>query len=137
MQGEGLLKVIEDKTVVNAADATLIAIELSRSKAIARRVFQPAVMTATAIALLFCASLDAAIPVAANPVTNPADNLPDRPGKDSLLKACSNCHQPDIVIGQKRDLAGWQEIVDQMVARGATVDEAETQAIIAYLTDSK
>lgn len=65
--------------------------------------------------------------------TTPADNLPNRPGKDKLVAACGGCHQPDIVIGQQRDAEGWREVVDQMVARGATVQETDYEQIITYL----
>ena len=64
---------------------------------------------------------------------SPAGNLPDGPGKDQIIQACSGCHQPDIVIGQKRDAAAWRELVDQMIARGANVEEARYEEIITYL----
>lgn len=78
-------------------------------------------------------------PAAFMPVSvsaNPADNLPDRPGKDQIIQACSGCHQPDIVIGQKRDPAAWRELVDQMIARGANVEEARYEEIITYLAQT-
>lgn len=65
-----------------------------------------------------------------------AENLPDKPGKDRVVLACGNCHQPDIVVGQQHDLAGWREIVDQMVARGASVDEADYAVITTYLAEN-
>ena len=43
--------------------------------------------------------------------------LPDRPGKAGIVQSCSGCHQPDIVLGQKRDAVAWRELVDQMIAR--------------------
>ena len=73
-------------------------------------------------------------PVTAN--ANPADNLPNRPGKDQVILSCSGCHQPDIVIGQKRDATAWRELVDQMIARGANVDEAKYEEIITYLAQA-
>ena len=51
----------------------------------------------------------------------------DPPGAENL--------RPGIVVGQKRDPAAWRELVDQMVARGAMVDEANYEKIIAYLTE--
>jgi cytochrome c5 len=62
-----------------------------------------------------------------------AANLPDRPGKDQIVQSCSGCHQPDIVIGQKRDAAAWRDLVDQMIARGANVEEAKYEEIVTYL----
>ncbi|MBU6165457.1 MAG: hypothetical protein KGQ52_04930 [Alphaproteobacteria bacterium] len=62
--------------------------------------------------------------------------LPDRPGKAGVVQACSGCHQPDIVLGLKRDAPAWRELVDQMIARGAPVDEARYEEIIAYLAQA-
>ncbi len=62
--------------------------------------------------------------------------LPDRPGKASIVQFCSNCHQPDIVLGLKRDAPAWRELVDQMIARGAIVDEAKYEEIITYLAQA-
>ncbi len=62
--------------------------------------------------------------------------LPDRPGKAGIVQSCSGCHQPDIVLSLKRDAAGWRELVDQMIARGANVEEAKYEEIIAYLAQA-
>lgn len=63
----------------------------------------------------------------------PATDLPDGPGKDRLLATCGSCHDPRIVIGQHHDLPGWQELIDQMIARGANVSDPDYAAISAYL----
>ncbi len=62
--------------------------------------------------------------------------LPDRPGKAGIVQSCSGCHQPDIVLGQRRDAVAWRELVDQMIARGANVEEARYEEIIAYLAQA-
>ena len=62
--------------------------------------------------------------------------LPDRPGKAGIVQSCSGCHQPDIVLAQKRDAVAWRELVDQMIARGANVEEARYEEIIAYLAQA-
>lgn len=83
-----------------------------------------------ALAVITCAFAQAA------PSDPPgAENLRPGPGKALVIQSCSQCHQPDIVVGQKRDPAAWRELVDQMVARGAMVDEANYEKIIAYLTE--
>jgi cytochrome c5 len=62
--------------------------------------------------------------------------LVEAPGKDRLLAGCNGCHEASIVVGQHRDLAGWHELIDQMIARGAPVS-AEDQATIAkYLAEN-
>jgi len=95
--------------------------------------------TAAALAVTCAAAMaqSTATPPAAAPAmlasSEAAANLPDRPGKDQIVQSCSGCHQPDIVIGQKRDAAAWRDLVDQMIARGANVEEAKYEEIITYL----
>lgn len=83
-----------------------------------------------ALAVITCAF---AQPAPADPPGS--ENLRAGPGKSLVIQSCSQCHQPDIVVGQKRDAAAWRELVDQMVARGAMVDEANYEKIIAYLAE--
>jgi len=92
---------------------------------------------AVALALTCAAAMaQGAHPPAAAGATGAAANLPDRPGKDLVILSCSGCHQPDIVIGQKRDAAAWRDLVDQMIARGANVEEAKYEEIITYLAQA-
>ncbi|MEI6419856.1 MAG: hypothetical protein WCO82_12375 [Sphingomonadales bacterium] len=93
----------------------------------------PAAMLLLALAGVAMASAQSAPAPAAD---SPGANLPERPGKAAVIASCGNCHQPDIVLGQKRDAAAWRELVDQMVARGANVEEAKYEEIIAYLAQT-
>jgi cytochrome c5 len=62
-----------------------------------------------------------------------AADLPDGPGKDRLIAVCATCHDPRIVMGQKHDQGEWSELIDQMIARGAQVSDADHEAIATYL----
>jgi len=61
-------------------------------------------------------------------------NLPDGPGKGSLQKACSTCHELESVIAARRTKIGWQEIIEDMVSRGAEGSDEEMAAVLSYLT---
>jgi competence protein ComEA len=62
-----------------------------------------------------------------------ADKLPDGPGKATYEKICGTCHEPDVVTGMGHDKAGWKDIVDEMVDKGAAASAKERQVIIDYL----
>jgi mono/diheme cytochrome c family protein len=61
------------------------------------------------------------------------DKLPEGRGKPVFEKVCGTCHGPDVVTGMGHDKAGWKEIVDEMVDKGATASEKDRRAIIDYL----
>jgi hypothetical protein len=59
--------------------------------------------------------------------------LPDGPGKDKLMTACSACHAITQVTSQRRTTAQWADTVDQMIARGAPVTDDDYKVIVEYL----
>jgi len=61
------------------------------------------------------------------------EKLPDGPGKATVEKVCGECHGPEVIIGMTHDRQGWQELVDDMVVRGATPTKAEIKEIVDYL----
>ena len=69
--------------------------------------------------------------IAALPVS--AQDLPDGPGKDTLVMVCTVCHGTDIIVAQKHTKAEWKDVVDQMIANGAQAKDEEFAAIIDYL----
>jgi competence protein ComEA len=62
-----------------------------------------------------------------------AESLPNRPGKATFEKVCGTCHGPDVVTGMGHDKAGWKDVVDEMVDKGATASAQERREIIDYL----
>ena len=74
----------------------------------------------------------------AAPQTSGSDHpdLPPGPGRDTLLRVCSSCHDPDIVAHQNLDAKGWKDTVGAMAASGATATDAELAQITDYLVKS-
>ena len=60
-------------------------------------------------------------------------DLPEGDGKKLVQEVCSGCHGLDIVVSQKTDKAGWQQIVDYMVQRGASAKDDEIVKMVDYL----
>ncbi len=65
-----------------------------------------------------------------------ADDLPPGPMHDTVVKACAQCHSADIVSAQRKTRAAWADTVNQMMANGATVSDAEFDKVVDYLAKS-
>jgi hypothetical protein len=61
------------------------------------------------------------------------DELPNSPGKDTLIEVCTQCHAIGIVIQQDRAPEEWDELMQRMVGMGAPATPDQQQAILAYL----
>jgi cytochrome c5 len=55
-------------------------------------------------------------------------------GKTILEQSCANCHDLDLVSNRTGTQAEWQEVVDRMNGRGASVAEKDVPALVQYLT---
>ncbi len=62
-----------------------------------------------------------------------ANTLPPGPMHDTVTKACAQCHSADVVSSQRKSRAGWADTVNQMVANGAQVSDAEFDKVVDYL----
>jgi mono/diheme cytochrome c family protein len=60
-------------------------------------------------------------------------DLPEGDGKKLVQEVCSGCHGLDIVVSQRTDKTGWQQIVDYMVQRGASAKDDEIAKMVDYL----
>lgn len=85
------------------------------------------------LAWLLAVSLTAAGAPAQEPKKDEHPTLPAGEGRELTIKVCSPCHQPEMVTDQALDEDGWKEVVDQMVANGATASGAELAQIVKYL----
>jgi competence protein ComEA len=54
--------------------------------------------------------------------------------KAVVQKVCVSCHEMDVVIATRHTRIGWQQIVDDMISRGAEGSDMEMAETIAYLT---
>lgn len=55
-------------------------------------------------------------------------------GAALVAERCSVCHTTDRIDAASKDEAGWTTTVDRMIAKGAQLDSAEREAVIAYLS---
>jgi competence protein ComEA len=76
-------------------------------------------------------SLSASLAVAA-----PDDKaqLPDAPGKATVMKVCNTCHGAEVVLGHPHSEEGWNAVIIDMAQRGAEATEPEFDEIVQYLT---
>ena len=59
--------------------------------------------------------------------------LPDSEGKLILQNACTTCHDLDLVTGTQASKQGWQDIVNNMNAKGAGLSDKDTAVLVEYL----
>ncbi len=78
------------------------------------------------------AMLGSAVPRAAGQEDS-HPSLPPGDGRDVMIRVCSQCHEPEKVVGQENDERGWKELVDQMASNGAQATDEELAAVVKYL----
>ena len=79
-------------------------------------------MRATLISIVLC--------LAASPAFA---QLPDGPGKEQTQKVCGGCHQPERAASVRLTREGWQEVIGDMIKRGAKGSDEEFAAVLDYL----
>jgi competence protein ComEA len=65
-----------------------------------------------------------------------AQTLPEGPGKDTVQQACSQCHGLRSVVVAKHTRQEWDNVVTDMIGRGAALIEPDIPAIVEYLAKS-
>jgi quinoprotein glucose dehydrogenase len=65
----------------------------------------------------------------------PADSrpLPDGPGKDVVVRMCTQCHGAAIFTGLRLSREDWKDEVNMMIARGAKGTSADVRTVVNYL----
>jgi competence protein ComEA len=66
-------------------------------------------------------------------VKDPYPQLPEGPGRATLISTCGKCHAPTVVMSKGQSREGWEETVVKMVGMGATGSDEEFSAIVDYL----
>ena len=92
-------------------------------------------------ALSFAAALVlmSGLMAAAQTPSGPADEhakLPAGPGRELMIRVCSQCHAPEVAADQQLDQAGWKSLVDEMASKGAVATDAELDEIVHYLANA-
>src|SRR5262245_6289963 len=60
--------------------------------------------------------------------------LPDGPGKEQVMKVCGACHQAERSASVRLTKEGWEEVIADMIKRGAKGTDEDFGAILQYLT---
>jgi competence protein ComEA len=60
--------------------------------------------------------------------------LPPGNGKDIVQRACVGCHALKVVTSKKATPDQWTTLVNQMVSRGADVDDDDIDTVVKYLS---
>lgn len=77
----------------------------------------------------------ALILAAAGPVLaqDPGKDLPDGPGKEIVVRACTGCHGADQIAYKRRTPEDWDYVITKMMQGGAELTAEEQEAVHAYL----
>jgi len=59
--------------------------------------------------------------------------LPEGPGKDTVVKSCLECHGAANFRKARKEPGEWSDSVDDMIDRGAKVEAARVDVLVAYL----
>jgi competence protein ComEA len=62
--------------------------------------------------------------------------LPDGPGKEIVVRLCTECHGPENFRKVRHDKDEWSDSVADMVDRGAEGTPAELAAVVDYLAQN-
>ena len=65
--------------------------------------------------------------------TPAAAQLPDGAGKDAVLKVCGSCHQAERSASVRLTREGWEEVIADMIKRGAKGTDEEFGVVLEYL----
>jgi competence ComEA-like helix-hairpin-helix protein len=65
--------------------------------------------------------------------TPSAAAMPDGAGKPIVQRACSACHAVTVVTSKHASQKEWDQVVNQMVSRGADLTDDEIDTVIEYL----
>jgi glucose dehydrogenase/cytochrome c5 len=73
----------------------------------------------------------AAVTAAAN-----SAGMPDGPARSIVQQKCSVCHALTVVTSKRASRSEWNQVVNQMVSRGAELSDEEIEAVVDYLSKS-
>ena len=65
--------------------------------------------------------------------SNGSSVFPAAPERDLVVRTCTACHAPELVITKRHTPEEWDDIIAKMVDRGAQANDTEQQQILAYL----
>jgi glucose dehydrogenase len=91
--------------------------------------------TQSAAAPAQASATEAAPAAAAVAATDPAAAaMPAGAGKPLVQQKCVMCHTLSVVTSKHASREEWNQVVEQMVSRGADLDDDEVETVVDYLT---
>jgi len=63
-----------------------------------------------------------------------ASSLPPGEGKAIVQRTCMGCHALKVVTSKRASKKQWSMLVDQMVSRGADLEDEEIEVVVDYLS---
>lgn len=88
---------------------------------------------ASAVAPAPAATYQSPDPVERALLARQAASMPPGPGRDVTIRACSTCHDLNMVTNQRLSPQEWTDVVQTMAAKGAAATPAELREIQRYL----
>jgi hypothetical protein len=80
---------------------------------------------------------EAAVPAApsgnATDTINGSNMFPAAPERELLVRVCTSCHAPELVVSKRHTPEEWDDIIATMVDHGAQATDEEQQRILTYL----
>ena len=64
---------------------------------------------------------------------NGSNMLPAAPERELLVRVCTSCHAPELVVSKRHTPDEWDDIIAKMVDHGAQATDEEQQRILTYL----
>lgn len=55
------------------------------------------------------------------------------PAEDAFFKVCSDCHDPDRIRETRRTRSGWEDVIYQMIDKGAVGTDQDFNLVLQYL----
>jgi competence protein ComEA len=65
---------------------------------------------------------------------SPGEGMPEGPGKDVTVRACSPCHEALRSASLRLTRDGWAAVIEGMVKRGAKVSDDDFPIVLDYLS---
>ncbi|HEX5216949.1 MAG TPA: helix-hairpin-helix domain-containing protein [Vicinamibacterales bacterium] len=64
----------------------------------------------------------------------PLTTFPDGTGKAVAVRLCLDCHPVVDVTRHRESRAGWAAILEKMIGEGASINDADYEALVSYLS---
>ena len=65
---------------------------------------------------------------------NAQQTLPPGPGKQIVQQQCAGCHAVRVVTAKRASKQQWSALVDQMITRGANLEDEDIDTVVDYLS---